>query len=86
MMAIRITVTTDDATSTIRVEGRLDKSKVPELLTVCRSIRSPLKLCLAGLTSADAGGVEVLRSLAAEGAELNGLSPYIRQLLQSDTS
>ena len=80
-MAIRVTTTTDGISSTIRVEGRLDKTNLSELLNECRSAGSPLKLDLAGLMSVDSDGVETLRSLAAEGAELCGSSPYIRQLL-----
>ena len=52
----------------------------------CRSAVSPFTLDLDGLMSADADGVETLRSLAAEGAELHGASPYIRQLLHRDLS
>ncbi len=82
-MAIRITSTTDGASSTIRVEGRLDKGNVSELLRVCRSAGSPLTLDLTGLMGIDAEGVEALRTLAVE-AELRGLSTYIRQLLHGD--
>ncbi len=81
-MAIRVTTTTDGISSTIRVEGRLDKTNLSELLNECRSAGSPLTLDLAGLMSVDSDGVETLRSLAAEGAELRRVSPYIRQLLR----
>ncbi len=83
-MAIRVTTMADGTSTTILVEGRLDKSSKSELLNACRSAASPLTLDLAGLMSADADGVEALRSLAAEGAELRELSPYIRQLLHPD--
>ena len=85
-MAIRITTTTDGTSWTIRLEGRLDKSNISELLVECRSTGSPLKLDLAGLMSVDADGVEALRALTADGAELLGISPYIRQLLLRDIS
>ena len=85
-MAIRVTTMTDGTSSTILVEGRLDKSSKSDLRNECRSAASPLTLDLAGLMSADADGVEALRSLAAEGVELRGVSPYIQWLLHGKSS
>lgn len=41
-----------------------------------------MRLDLSGLKSADPDGIEALRALAAEGAELTGASPYILRLLE----
>jgi hypothetical protein len=40
-----------------------------------------LHLDLSGLFSADRDGIQALRSLSENGAELHGASPYINQLL-----
>ena len=50
-----------------------------------RSAGSPHRLDLSGLLSADEAGIELLRTLQAEGAELHGASPYFRQLLEEET-
>ncbi len=54
---------------------------MPELLATCRAVGAPLRLDLSGLMSADADGAGALRRLADAGAELTGMSPYIRQLV-----
>ena len=84
-MTVRIMKTIEGGTTTIRVEGRLDTATVPDLQNECRSADPPLRLDLSGLLSADEDGIQALRSLAAQGAELFGASPYIRQLLFGQT-
>ena len=68
----------------IQVDGRLDGDGVAELEKVCRDAKQPVTLDLTHLQSADNAGVELLRTLAEEGAVLHGASPYIRLLLQDD--
>ncbi len=41
-----------------------------------------MRLDLSGLRSADPDAIEAIRTLAAEGAELAGASPYILRLLE----
>ena len=84
-MVIRITVSTNGQTAEVRLEGRLEAAAVPDLRETCRSAGMPVRLDLSGLQSADLLGVDALRSLQAEGAELCGASPHIRQLLNDDT-
>ena len=81
---VRITTVVDGRTTTIRVEGRLDVVAVRDLETECRAAGTPLRLNLSGLQSADAAGLEALRSLRAEGAKLEDASPYISQLLTQE--
>ena len=52
----------------------------------CRAAGTAVRLDLSGLRSADRDGIEVLRSLAAEGAELTGASPYVQLLLEQGTA
>ena len=80
-MVIRITSTSAGEASIIRIEGQLTADDTSALEAECRSAGSPRRLDLSGLLSVDGAGIEMLRSLQAEGAELCGASPYIRQLM-----
>ena len=84
-MVQRVTVLTDEQITTVCVEGRLTGAGVPELRAACRSAGSPIRLDLSGLLSADKDGIDALRSLRAEGAELHGPSPYVSHLLNEET-
>ena len=77
----RITVSTHEQSTTIRVEGCLKGMSVPDFRRACHSVGTGVRLDLAGLDSADASGISVLRSLREQGAELRGVTPYIRCLL-----
>ncbi len=66
----------------IHIEGVLDGEAAAALRRECRSAGTPVRLELSGLKSADPDGIEALRALAAEGAELTGASPYILRLLE----
>ena len=83
-MMIRLTRHTEGKTTTIRLEGRLDANTVPDLEKECRSANPPLRVDLSGVSSADKDGIQTLRQLAAEGTELFGASPYVRQLLDTN--
>ena len=84
-MVQRVTVLTDGRITTVYVEGRLTGASVPELRAACRSAGSPIRLDLSGLLSADKDGLDTLRSLRAEGAELLSPSPHVRHLLNEET-
>ena len=68
----------------VTVAGRLEPSCLEELQKLCRSIEGPFTLDLSSLLSADAEGLAVLRELEAQGAELRGVSPFIRLLLANE--
>ncbi len=78
----RISSSTSENEVLIRVEGSLDGEGAGALRRECRSAGTRMRLDLSGLRSADPDGIEALRSLAAEGAELTGASPYVRRLLE----
>ena len=80
-MTIRISTEVGETVTTIRIEGRLQSSSVPDLRAACESANAPWHLDLSGLRSADADGIRALRSLLESGAELQGADPYVRQLL-----
>ncbi len=80
-MAIRFSTEVGETATTIRIEGRLAAADLPDVRAACESAKSPLRLDLSGLNSVDIDGIRELRSLSEKGAELDGASPYIRQLL-----
>ncbi len=80
-MTIRVTTEVGESVTTIRIEGQLTSSSVPDVRAACESVDPPLRLDLSGLRSADRDGIRALRSLSEKGAELRGANPYINQLL-----
>jgi anti-anti-sigma regulatory factor len=81
-MRVRIIKTTSEAGTVIRVDGRLAKDSVADLERECQSAEGRLYVDLTNLLSADASGIEALRTLAESGARLMGESPYIRLQLE----
>jgi hypothetical protein len=73
-----------EGASIIRVEGQLTAKDTSLLKAKYRSAGSPHRLDLSGLLSADEAGIELLRSLQAEGAELHGVSTFIRRRLEEE--
>lgn len=80
-MSLRISEITDNARTTLRVDGRLLRSDVPELLRAIADAVPPLTLDLAGLLFADADGVDALNQIRARGASLRNVPPYVSLLL-----
>jgi len=80
-LTIRITTEAGKAVTSIRIDGQLTSSSVPDLIAACESANPPLRLDLSGLRSADGDGIRALQSLSEAGAELHDATPYIRQLL-----
>ena len=81
-VAIRISTKTDGNRTTLLVEGRLGAVEAPVLRKECQSVDAPLCLDLSGLRTADHTGIDLLRSLSAAGAELQGASAFILSLLE----
>jgi anti-anti-sigma regulatory factor len=80
-LAIRVTTEVGETVTTIRIEGQLSSSSVPDVRAACESANPPLRLDLSGLRTADPDGIRLLRSLSEAGAELHGANLYISQLL-----
>jgi anti-anti-sigma regulatory factor len=78
----RISSSTRGDEALICIQGDLDGEGAEALRRECRSAGAIVRLDLSGLRSANRDGIEALRSLAAEGAELTGASPYVLQLLK----
>lgn len=80
-MTVRIDTTAEGSKAVVSVAGRLEGPGVRELLRTCRSIAGEFVLDLAGLRSADPGGIEAIQKAVSGGAKLRGVSPFIRLLL-----
>ena len=80
-MTVRIETTIEGSKTIVSVAGRLAVSEANELLRECNSIEGGFLLDLTGLRSADPDGIEAIRKLVHAGAELRGVSPFIRLLL-----
>ncbi len=65
-MSFRITTSTDGKKTTIRVEGHLDATAVPDLQREVQFAKAPSELELSGTISADAEGIRQLQTLSAQ--------------------
>lgn len=83
-MTVRIDITDEDAKTVVQVAGLLQEEEVAELLRACDGVHGSITLDLAGLVSADAGGIRLLQALRTAGAEVRGLTPYLKLLLKDE--
>ena len=83
-MSVRIETRPEDSKTTLRIQGRLAGSDVPELLRASRSIKGLIVLDLTDLQSADPDGIKAIQHLVRGGAELRGVSPFVRILLDDE--
>ena len=85
-MEVRIETTSEEATTVVKVTGRLAGAGVQELQRICHAVSGGLVLDLSDLVSTDEEGEEAIRALTRSEAEVRGASPYLRLLLESDSS
>jgi hypothetical protein len=78
---VRIDVVQDESSTVVLVAGRLQDGAVEELSDACDRLDVPYTLDLAELVSADAAGINLIRTLSSAGAVVRGQSPYLRLLL-----
>jgi hypothetical protein len=81
-MDCRIDVTHQAEYNVVRVIGRLTDAQVPDLLRVCATVE-PVRLDLTELDSANGVGIEALKRLHTEGAEIVGATHFIQLLLDA---
>lgn len=82
-MTVRIEITSDDAKTIVSVAGRLTGVAVEELRNACEPIDGAFVLDLSALRSADAPGLDLIRRLGENGAEVRGASPFVQLLLDA---
>jgi hypothetical protein len=85
-MDLRLTVTRGETSTVVRVDGRLSVQGVPEFKRLVQTIDGPKVLDLTNLVSADDAGVTLLRTFAGQGAQLIGTTPYMKLLLETDST
>ncbi len=81
-MVLRITTSTGETGTVLRIAGQLSNHGVQELGRVCHEAEWPLLLDLSELRRVDGTGLAALRNLVARGAELVDVPPYIALLLE----
>jgi anti-anti-sigma regulatory factor len=64
---------------TIQLAGRLDAALVHELHSVCAAASGRLRIDLTDMLSVDAVGLDALRRLRLNGAEIVGAARYLRR-------
>jgi len=77
----RIQVVDGDAGRTVLLAGRLKAAQVHDLRGICGAAAGPIRIDLTDLISADAVGIDALRRLRHDGAELVGVAHYLRRWL-----
>jgi ABC-type transporter Mla MlaB component len=77
----RIQVVQEPQRCTIRLAGRLNDVQVYELFSVCARCAGQVRIDLTDLLSADAVGLDALRRLRIDGAQLVGVAQYLRDWL-----
>ena len=69
----------------VELHGWLREDVLGELEGACESVPHPLRLDLSRLKGADQAGLLALQVRVHAGARLEGVSPYIRLLLNSES-
>jgi len=82
-MELRVTTTIKEGLFLVRVDGALAGDEVNELGRMCRSLAGARRLDLSGLRWTDDRGVQMIRTLMAEGTELVDVPRFIDLLLRS---
>jgi ABC-type transporter Mla MlaB component len=81
---LKITESVQGPTTTLRIEGRLRLSGVPELVSACRRFLDRpwgLVLDVRAVQFIDESGIAALRELMRRGVEVRGCSPLVASLL-----
>ena len=81
-IVLRITTSTGETGTVVRIAGQLSNDGVRELERVCREVEWPLILDLSEFRNVDDSGLAAIRDLVARGAELVAVPPYIALLLE----
>jgi hypothetical protein len=82
-MPFKAEVVDDGGRITLRLAGRLDLEQSSELLHLYDQTRGAVRLDLTDLVSADAAGLDTLRTLRGRGAGLFGLTHYLELQLDA---
>ena len=81
---IRVTQRLEGDRLVVFIEGQLTADDLAVLDPLSAMSETACVLDLSGLQSADAAGSRRVRTLASEGMEIRGASPYVRLLLNDN--
>jgi anti-anti-sigma factor len=84
---LRITVTTDERSRKVKIEGRIAGHSVDELRNVCEELlaaqgESQLILDVGEVSFVDLEGIELFRQLRTRDVVLANRSPFLAELLK----
>lgn len=82
----RIQVLQEGEVRVVRIAGSLSDAQVPDLLIACGQAAGPVRVDLTDVMTIDAIGVDALRRVRKAGAQLVGISKYLRLKLESRRS
>jgi anti-anti-sigma regulatory factor len=85
-MTLKIETFPSERGTTLRLIGRLQSENLGELMSLMTQSSMPLLLDLEDLTLVDASVVRYLGVLEAEGIQLVGCAPYIREWIKLETT
>jgi hypothetical protein len=85
-MVVRITKMNGSKPSVLKVDGLLEAADVGVLHHEWATAAGMVTLDLSELRSADGIGVDAIRFLESQGAELRGLCPYLELLVRAGRS
>ena len=79
----RIDIDSGGTHTIIRIAGRLTSTAVAQLKEVCDPFEDPFVIDLSSLFFADDDGINAITTLADQGAQISGASPFVQLLLNS---
>jgi len=71
---------------TLKLEGKLFGPWCQEVRRVCDEIQGRLNLDLFDVTYADEAGIDLIRALLADGAQIDRCSSFVAELLKPETT
>lgn len=80
-MKIRIDIEFEESKTVVYIAGRLTGPSIEQLRKACDPIEGAYVLDLSNLMFADSEGINAIREICDNGAEIRGASPFIRLLL-----
>ena len=82
-MDMRIDFISDGSKTVVCIAGRLANTAVTQLKKACGSIDNPFVIDLSSLLFADDEGINAIRTIVDEGAQVQGASPFVQLMLES---
>ncbi len=82
-MDIRIDFISEGSKTVVRVAGRLSSTAVAQLKKVCDPIEDPFVIDLSNLLFADDDGINAIRTIADQRAQIQGASPFVQLLIDN---